>query len=366
METELKTPLYDCHVEAGGKIVPFAGYLLPVQYETGVVTEHMAVREKAGLFDVSHMGEVTFKGPDALANIQNLMANDYSDLQPGFARYSPMCYDNGGCVDDLIVYMFAENDYMVVVNAANRHKDFAWMKEHVTGNCQIEDISDSVAQLALQGPLAPQIIAKITPEADIPQGNYTFVHHANVGGMDVILSRTGYTGEDGFEIYMPSEQAPKMFKLLLETGKDDGLIPCGLGARDTLRMEAAMPLYGHEMDETVTPLEAGLKIFTKLDKDHFIGKPALDAIADSTPRLRIGLKVTGRGIIREHCDVYVGDKKIGVTTSGTHAPYVGCPIAMALVNRADKIEVGEKCEVDVRGRRVEAERVKLPFYKRAK
>lgn len=363
-EKVMRTPLYDCHVAAGGKMVPFAGYALPVQYEqSGVIAEHMAVRQKAGLFDVSHMGEVVLSGPDALANVQKLMTNDYSDLADGFVRYSPMCYENGGVVDDLLVYKIKDGVYFIVVNAANRHKDVAWMRQNLSGDVELKDISDDVAQIALQGPEAEKILRKLTAAENIPAKNYTFVEKAPVAGKDCLVSRTGYTGEDGFELYTAPADAPAVWNALLEAGEEYGLIPCGLGARDTLRMEAAMPLYGHEMDETVTPWETGLGWAVKMAKEDFIGKAAIEATG--RPRARIGLKITGRGIAREHCDVYVDGKVVGHTTSGTHCPYLGMPVAMALVDSAYK-EVGTQMEIDVRGRKIAAEVVKLPFYKREK
>lgn len=362
---ELKTPLYDAHVKAGGKIVPFAGYLLPVQYGTGVITEHMAVREKAGLFDVSHMGEVLCQGKDALANLQKLLTNDFTNMVDGQARYSPMCNENGGTVDDLIVYKRGDNDYFIVVNAANKDKDYQWMLDHQFGEVTFTDASSEYGQIALQGPKAMEILKKLTAEENIPKKYYHAVFDTEVAGIPCIISKTGYTGEDGVELYLASENAEKMWDALLEAGKDEGLIPCGLGARDTLRMEAAMPLYGHEMDDEISPLETGLKFAVKMGKEgDFIGKKAMEE--RSEPKItRIGLKVTGRGIIREHQDIYVGDKKIGHTTSGTHCPFLGYPIAMALVD-AGSVEIGNKVEVDVRGRKVEAEVIALPFYKRAK
>ena len=362
---ELKTPLYDAHVKAGGKIVPFAGYLLPVQYGTGVITEHMAVREKAGLFDVSHMGEVLCQGKDALANLQKLLTNDFTNMVDGQARYSPMCNENGGTVDDLIVYKRGDNDYFIVVNAANKDKDYQWMLDHQFGEVTFTDASSEYGQIALQGPKAMKILKKLTAEENIPKKYYHAVFDTEVAGIPCIISKTGYTGEDGVELYLASENAEKMWDALLEAGKDEGLIPCGLGARDTLRMEAAMPLYGHEMDDEISPLETGLKVAVKMGKEEdFIGKKAMEERGE--PKItRIGLKVTGRGIIREHQDIYIGEKKIGHTTSGTHCPFLGYPIAMALVD-AGSVEIGNKVEVDVRGRKVEAEVIALPFYKRAK
>lgn len=361
---ELKTPLYDAHVKAGGKIVPFAGYLLPVQYGTGVIKEHMAVRTQAGLFDVSHMGEVLCEGKDALANLQMLLTNNFDNMVDGQARYSPMCNEKGGTVDDLIVYKKADEKYLIVVNAANKDKDYEWMLTHQFGEVTFKDVSDQYAQLALQGPKALDILKKLTAEENIPEKNYYAVFDAEVAGIPCIVSRTGYTGEDGVELYLESSKAEKMWDVLLENGKEEGLIPCGLGARDTLRMEAAMPLYGHEMDDETTPLETGLKFAVKMKKEEFIGKKALEEQGEPK-RTRVGLKVTGRGIIREHQDVYLNGEQIGCTTSGTHCPYLGYPIAMALVE-SGSVELGTVVQVEVRGRQVEAEVVALPFYKRNK
>lgn len=359
---ERKTPLYDVHVAEGGKIVPFAGYLLPVQYGTGVIQEHMAVRQQAGLFDVSHMGEILFTGPTALDTINHLLTNDYNGMAVNKVRYGAMCNADGGTIDDLVVYKFGDECYLAVVNAANREKDYAHMAANVLPGTKCEDISDSVAQVALQGPKAPAILKKLLPEDQIPKGYYTALPKVNLEGMECMISRTGYTGELGYEIYTANENAPKLWKLLREAGEEFGLIPCGLGARDTLRLEAAMPLYGHEMDETITPLEAGLDFGVKLNKEEFIGKDALVA-AGAPKRVRVGLEVVGRGIVREHQDVYLGQEKIGQTTSGTHCPYLGKAIAMALLDAAHTAE-GTELEVDVRGRRVAGKIVPLPFYKR--
>ncbi len=361
---ELKTPLYDEHVALNGKIVPFAGYLLPVQYPTGVIREHMAVRQQAGLFDVSHMGEITFRGETALASLNHILTNDYTNMPLNKVRYGVMCNENGGVIDDLIVYKFAEDYYFVVVNASNRHKDFAHMKENILPGTVIEDISDSVAQVALQGPKSFEIMAKLLPEDQIPQKYYTAIEHVTIDGMDCMISYTGYTGEKGFEIYTANENAVKLWRLLLETGKEDGLIPCGLGARDTLRLEAAMPLYGHEMDDEISPLETNLNYGVKMNKQEFIGKKALEERGE--PKItRVGLQMVDRGIMREHQDIYADDVKIGHTTSGTHCPYLNKPVAMALIDK-NYSEVGTRVKVDVRGRLLTAEVVPLPFYKREK
>jgi len=361
---EKKTPLYDCHVAAGGKIVPFAGYLLPIQYGSGVIKEHMAVRTQAGLFDVSHMGEVTIKGEDALSNLNHLLTNDFTSLKIGAARYSPMCNENGGVVDDLLVYRTGEQAYLIVVNAANREKDVEFMRANIFGDAQMDDVSDAVAQLALQGPASLDILKKITSEENIPKKYYTFIGEADAAGISCLVSQTGYTGELGFELYCRAQDGPQLWDALLDAGSEYGLIPCGLGARDTLRLEAAMPLYGHEMNDDITPLEADLAFAVKMNKDDFIGKAGILRKGELTKK-RVGLKATGRGIIREEQKVYAGDIQVGVTTSGTHCPYLGCAVAMALLD-IDYTQTGTALQVDVRGRRVDCEVVPMPFYKREK
>lgn len=361
---EQKTPLYDIHVKYGGRIVPFAGYLLPVQYGTGVIGEHMAVRTGCGIFDVSHMGEITCTGPDSLENFNYLLTNDFTGMYDGQARYSPMCNENGGVVDDLIVYKIRDEHYFIVVNASNKEKDFAWMKEHEFKDAVFTDISSQVGQIALQGPKSHEILKKIADEGQIPKKYYSCNAQGTAAGIACVISKTGYTGEDGYELYMAAAEAPAMWEALMEAGKEEGLIPCGLGARDTLRLEAAMPLYGHEMNDEITPLETGLGFAVKMKKEDFIGKKALEENGEPA-RKRVGLKVTGRGIIREQAEVFAGGSRIGVTTSGTHCPYLGYPAAMALVDR-EYAEPGTAVEAEVRGRRVAAEVVSLPFYKKNK
>jgi aminomethyltransferase len=350
-------------VAAGGKIVPFAGYLLPVQY-TDVIAEHMSVRERAGLFDVSHMGEVMVSGKGALPYLNRLLANDFTGMRDGRVRYSPMCNPGGGIIDDLIVYRFSEDRYMIVVNASNREKDVDWMLEQLHGEAELEDISDRVAQLALQGPGAKKILARLCDAEKLPVKYYTFTDNNIVAGVECLISQTGYTGEFGYELYCNPAGAVKLWDAILEAGREDGLIPCGLGARETLRLEAAMPLYGHEMNDEISPLETGLAFAVKLQKPDFIGKAAIES--RGAPKIaRVGLKMTGRGIAREHNPVYLGDRQIGETTSGTHCPYLGGAYAMALVN-IDSSATGANLEVEVRGRRIPAEIVALPFYQRAK
>lgn len=360
---ELKTPLYEVHEKAGGKIVPFAGYLLPVQYE-GVIAEHLAVRNAAGLFDVSHMGEITLKGKGAVATLNHLFTNDFTKMPVGKVRYTIMCYEDGGTVDDLLVYKFGEEDYYLVVNASNRHKDFEHMKKNLLPDTQIEDISDSIAQVAIQGPKAKEIMMRVMKPEDIPEKYYTAKRDVDIAGMNCLISYTGYTGEAGYEIYTANENAEKLWNLLMENGKDLGLIPCGLGARDTLRLEASMPLYGHEMDETITPLETGLDFGVKMNKEEFIGKKALEEKGEPSI-CRVGLRIIDKGVLREHQDIYVGEEKIGHTTSGTFSPLFKTSIAMALIDKKYSA-IGTVVEVDVRGRRLKAEIVEMPFYTRSK
>ena len=360
---EQKTPLYDCHLAAKGKIVPFAGFLLPVQYEAGVIAEHMAVREKAGLFDVSHMAEMTLCGKDAMANVQMLVTNQCGNMVDGQVKYTTMCYENGTTVDDLLVYKVDEEHILLVVNAANHAKDVEWIRDHLFGDVEFKDISDDVAQVALQGPKSLDIIRKLTDESTLPTKYYTFVPKCTVAGKECLVSRTGYTGEFGYEIYCAPADAAHIWNALLEAGQEFGLLPCGLGCRDTLRFEAGMPLYGHEMDDTITPIEAGLGFCVKMKKPDFIGKKALEERGEVTRKM-CTLKVTGRGIAREHQDVYVGDKKVGFTCSGTHCPYLKGAYATAIVDLPYNA-VDTKVEVDVRGRRVEAVVVATPIYNRA-
>lgn len=361
---EKKTPLYECHVQAEGKIVPFAGYLLPVQYKTGVITEHMAVRKAAGLFDVSHMGEVIIEGRDALTNVQRLVTNDCSSMKDGQVKYSPMCNEEGGVVDDLLIYRINQEKFLFIINAANRTKDIEWMKRHLSGDVKLLDISDEISMIALQGPKSQSILTRLVKEEDLPAKYYSFRENVNVSGITCMISKTGYTGEEGYELCCKNEDAVKVWELLLSCGRDDGLIPCGLGSRDTLRLEAGMPLYGHEMNENISPLEAGLGFAVKMNKSDFIGKQGLIERGEPT-KSRVGLKITGRGIARENCPVFYNDREIGRTTSGTHSPYLGYPIAMALIDK-DFIKVGANLQVEVRGKRISAEIVSLPFYKLTK
>jgi len=361
---EKPTPLYWKLVKFGGKIVPFAGYALPVQF-SGIKQEHMAVRTAAGLFDVSHMGEFLLEGADALANLQYLLTNDFNGMKIGQVRYSPLCRADGGVLDDLLVYRRAQDAYLLVVNAANREKDAQWISSHIFGAVTFEDASDSYAQLALQGPKAKAILATLGDAAQFPKRNYTFRENVAIAGIPCLLSRTGYTGEDGFELYLPAADAPALYEALMEAGQPFGLLPCGLGARDTLRLEAAMPLYGHEMNETVSPMETGLGWAVKLQKEaDFIGKAALQG-AGKPKRCRIGLELLERGIAREGDGVLLDGKPIGSVTSGTMCPFVEKIAAMALVE-SESVNVGDEIAVSVRGKQLRAKVIPLPFYQRQK
>lgn len=361
---ERKTPLYDEHVRLGGKIVPFAGYLLPVQYESGVMAEHTAVRTKAGLFDVSHMGEVLLTGKDALLNLQRLVTADCSNMQNGQARYSPMCNEEGGVVDDVIVYRFDDQTYFIVINASNRFKDMEWMRTHLLGEVCLEDVSDQYAQIAIQGPLSHKILSKIADDSAIPGKYYTCIPRASVGCIPCMVSQTGYTGETGYELYCDPSDAQKLWSLLLETGREEGLLPCGLGARDTLRLEAAMPLFGHELTDSISPLEASLDFAVSMGKGDFIGKTALLKMG-APQRRRVGLRALGKGIAREHCPLQYDGRIVGETTSGTFGPSVGCAIAMALVDTAFA-QTGTLLSAQVRGKTLDMQVVDLPFYKKQK
>lgn len=360
----LRTPLYEDHVALGGKIVDFAGYELPVQYKAGITTEHNTVRTKVGLFDVSHMGEFILEGPEATEQLNMWLTNAYDTLKVGKIRYSVMCDEAGGAIDDLIVYRLADDKFMIVVNAANRDADFAWMTKHLTFDCKLTDESDKTALLALQGPLAKKVLARVTDETALPEAYYSFSDEVDIHGVSCLISQTGYTGEFGYEIYLPPSTASSIWNLLLKVGQEYGILPCGLGARDTLRLEAGMPLYGHELTRDITPLEAGLSFAVKLDKPDFIGKEGIEAHMP-VARTRVGLEVIGKGIVREDCALYMGDEHVGTTTSGTMAPYLEKAIAMGYVDVA-YADVGTELVAEVRKRKIPVKVVPLPFYKREK
>lgn len=357
---EKKTPLYRRHTALGGEMTPFGGYLLPMQYPTGILAEHEAVRSAAGVFDVSHMGRAVVSGPGAEAALNAVLTNSFTDMAPGAARYALMLYENGGTVDDLVVYRLSETAFLLVLNAANTPRDLLWLEAHLPAGAQLEDRTDRTAQLALQGPESAGLLAGLLEDGALPPRYYTFRAHCRLAGADCLVSRTGYTGEDGFELYLRAEDAPALWDALTAAGA----VPCGLGARDTLRLEAGMPLYGHELDEKTDPLTAGLGFAVKLEKPDFLGKAALLAMGAPAQR-RVGLRVTGRGIIRGGEEIFADGVPISRTTSGTFCPHLGVGCAMAYVDAARAVP-GTAVEAAVRSRRVPAELVALPFYKRPK
>jgi len=359
-----RTPLYECHLEAGGRMVAFAGWEMPVQY-SGVIEEHRTVRAAAGLFDVSHMGEVAVRGRGAEAFVQRLTPNDVSKLVPGRAHYSGLLDERGTYLDDLLVYRLAERELLLVVNAANASSDFEWIASHARGaaDVEVEDVSDRYALLALQGPRAVEILASLTP-VDLDGIRYYGFEQGEVDGAVALLSRTGYTGEDGFELYLSPADAPRIWKRLLQVGKPLGLLPAGLGARDTLRLEAGMALYGHELDDTTTPWEANLGWVVKLDKGEFLGRQALlEQKEAGVSRKLVGFEVRGRGIAREGHAVYHAGEEVGRVTSGTFSPTFEKALGMAYLPVAFA-EEGTRIEIEVRGRRLDAAIAPLPFYQR--
>ncbi len=356
-----RTPLYEKHVALGGRMIDFGGWELPVQYQ-GIIKEHEQVRAAAGLFDVSHMGEITVKGPDAQRFIQCMVTNDISGAQDLQAVYSPMCYENGGVVDDLLIYRMGEEDYLLIVNAANTDKDYEWLCRNVTGQVELRNVSDEYAQLAVQGPNAERILQRLCDKPLEYVKFYRFRTDVRVASVSGIVSRTGYTGEDGFELYLPAVEATSVWDALLEAGKGDGLVPAGLGARDTLRFEVALPLYGHELSDSISPLEAGLGMFVKLDKEEFIGKEALAAQkAAGLKRRVVGFEMTECGIPRAQMDVQKDGALVGFVTSGGFAPSVGKNLGLALVDIACAAE-GTELEIIIRDKPVNAQVVGKPFY----
>lgn len=355
------TPLHPVYAARGARLVDFAGWELPVQF-SGIPAEHCAVRTGAGLFDVSHMGEFLVTGRDSRAFLQYVLTNDCAKLTPGRVLYSPMCYPDGGCVDDLLVYMFGAEEYLLVVNAANTEKDLGWLLANCEGYAvEVKDLSPQYAQLALQGPAAPSILEELVEEAFSAPGYYRFVQGTRVAGRPALISRTGYTGEDGFEFYVDPRDAVPLWEAILDTNR---AVPAGLGARDTLRLEAGLPLYGHELSPSISPLEAGLDRFVALDKPAFIGRDALRSqAADGPPRMLVGLVLDVRGVPRAGCPVCLSGREIGAVTSGTLSPHSNLPIALALLDRAQAGSDGPLTIV-IRDKEYPAHRVPLPFYTR--
>lgn len=362
-----RTPLYPLYSRYdGARCIDFGGWELPVQF-SGILKEHEAVRRQAGLFDVSHMGEFLVSGPRAEAFLQRMTTNDVSRLADGQAQYTLMCNPQGGVVDDLLVYRLAAGRYMLVVNAANTAKDFRWLKTHAEDGVTVTDISDDTALLALQGPNAAAIISRVTDAAEI--GRLKPFHHlpdAAVCSAKALVSRTGYTGEDGFELYVRADEAQTVWLGLMEAGEPSGLVPAGLGARDTLRFEAGLPLYGQELSDTISPLEAGLAYFVKLGKEAFIGRDALqEQQAAGTARKLVGIEMLDRGIPRSHYPVLAGGLTIGEVTSGTQSPTLKRNLGLALIDAA-YAQPGTELSVIVRGKPLKAVVVPTPFYRRGK
>jgi aminomethyltransferase len=366
-----KTALHGIHRQLGAKMVDFGGWDMPVEY-SGISAEHMAVRTAVGLFDVSHMGDIQFRGPGSLAAIQALSMNDASKLANGQAQYSAMLYPQGTFVDDVLVHKFSDNDYLLVINAGTREKDYQWIRSQVGSfaGLHISDYSDHYTQLAIQGPRAPETLAKLTKVDLSKVKNYWFTWGTVCGLPNVLIARTGYTGEDGFEIYVPSDEATstRVWHEVLEAGKPFGILPCGLGARNTLRLEAAMALYGHEISEEINLLESGLERFSKLGKSDFLGSQALLELQRSgaPKRKLVGLEMVDRGIARDGYKVCsLEGEPIGFVTSGSPSPYLKKNIALAYVP-VDRITPGTEVAVEIRGNLVKAKVVSIPFYRRPK
>jgi len=370
-----KTALNATHRALKAKMVDFGGWDMPVEYPCpggGLIAEHMAVRTAVGLFDVSHMGEIQFRGPGSLAAVQRITMNDASKLKDGQAHYSALLTPEGAFVDDILVHRLSENDYLLVVNAGTKDKDYAWIRQQVGGfpGIHLADYSSYYSQLALQGPRAQETLEKLTNVDVGAIKNYWFTWGKVAGVNNVLIARTGYSGEDGFEVYIPSDEKTSVdvWNALMNAGAAYGIRPCGLGARNTLRLEAGMSLYGHEISDEINVLEAGLERWLKMDKGEFIGREALARVqAEGGPKRKIiGLEMVERGIGRDGYPVFsLEGEPIGQITSGSPAPFLKTNIAMALVTAA-VVANGADVLVDVRGNRVRAKQVPLPFYKRAK
>jgi aminomethyltransferase len=368
-----RTPLYEVYKDYSGvKLIDFGGWELPVNFEPGIIAEHMAVRENAGLFDVSHMGEVMVEGPDSRDFVDWLVTGDVASMEDGQCLYSPMCYPHGGTVDDLMVYRFGDARFLLVVNAANTEKDFRWISEENdwarSGKKmpQVSNVSADWAQIALQGPRANEYFKEIAGPVADEIGFFRFKDGIDIGGAACLASRTGYTGEDGFEIYCASGKAPDVWNEIMRRTSDKGVLPCGLGARDTLRFEAKLPLYGHELTEDISPLEANLKVFVNLDGGDFCGKKALvEQKENGIPRSLRGCKMIDRGVPRHGYKVFKpGGEEIGFVTSGSKSPMLEDFYGLVLIERGIGLKFGDEIEIEMNKKRKRAELVRTPFYKR--
>ncbi len=369
-----KTALNAIHRKMGAKMVDFNGWDMPVEYPAsigcGIINEHMAVRTGAGIFDVSHMGDIRLAGPQALAAVQHISMNDASRLALGQAQYSALLYPQGTFVDDVIVHRLGEDQYLLVINAGTREKDFNWVRDNTRQfDCAVENLSDDFTQIAIQGPKAVNVLQKLT-DADLSAVKFYWVTRGTVCGLkNILIARTGYTAEDGFEIYIPADEAisARIWNEILDAGKEFYLLPCGLGARNTLRLEGKLPLYGHEISETINVWEAGLDRFCKMEKPEFVGRAALEkAKAEGVKRTLVGLEITERGIARDGYKVLDSTgHEIGYVTSGSPAPFLKKNIALAYVP-PDYAALGTSLKVEIRGQGVGGQVVPTPFYKRPK
>ncbi|HDL04224.1 MAG: glycine cleavage system aminomethyltransferase GcvT [Candidatus Zixiibacteriota bacterium] len=357
-----KTPFYKYHIEAGAKMVPFAGYIMPIQY-AGITKEHLAVRKNVGMFDISHMGEFDISGPDALAFIQKMTVNDASKLEVGQIQYSCMCYDDGGIVDDLLVYRL-EDRFMLVVNAANLDKDFKWLESHLEGDVKLVNRSDDYGLLAIQGPVAQKVVEEMC-DYDLESMPYYTSAGTNIAGHDVLFSRTGYTGEDGFELYITTHAADDVWAAAIEAGRKYNMQLIGLGARDSLRLEMKMALYGNDIDKTTNPIEAGLAWIVNFNKGDFIAREILEKEKKEKPKRRlICLELEGRAFPRHGYDLVSNGEVIGQVTSGTFSPSLQKPIAMGYLP-LKLTRLGNQVDVKIRDKLYPATVVKPPFYKEA-
>ncbi len=361
--TNLKTtPLHDTHEQLGARMVDFVGWHMPVQYE-GALAEHQAVRNAVGLFDVSHMGRFRLRGPDALDVLQTVTCNDVARLANGQAQYSALLNERGTFIDDIVINRVAEQDFLVCVNSSNLKKDFDWIETHRKGNVSLSDLSEEYAQIAVQGPKAEALTAQVTGLDLSPVRFYWFTEW-NLDGREAFVARTGYTGEDGFEVYLPSSRAVWLWDRLMTQGKSLGVEPAGLASRNTLRLEMRYPLYGNDIDDTTTPWEAGLGWIVKLGKGDFIGKQVLvDQKAAGIKRRLAGFELVDRGIARDHCPAYLGGRHVGNVTSGSYSPSLQKSIGLVYLP-SEQTEPGSLFDVDVRGKQLRARVVETPFYNR--
>jgi len=370
--TVRKTALNAVHRQMGAKMVDFNGWDMPVEYPSagGIIAEHNAVRAGVGVFDVSHMGDIRLAGPGALAAVQHISMNDASKLSIGQAQYSALLYPQGTFVDDVIVHRLGEEEYLRVINAGTREKDFNWVRDNTRGfDCQVENLSDDFTQIAIQGPKGVNLLQKLT-DANLSAVKFYWVTRGTVCGLkNILIARTGYTAEDGFEIYIPADEATsaRVWNEVLEAGKEFGVVPCGLGSRNTLRLEGKLPLYGHEISDTINVWEAGLDRFCKMDKPEFIGREALEKVrAGGLKRTLVGLEMLDRGIARDGYKVQdANGREIGYVTSGSFAPFLKKNVALAYVP-PEFASVGAEVRVEIRGQGVRAQVVPTPFYKRPK